>query len=335
MEKHPALRAGWGRVGATRGVNAPRCRSLIFMRIVILGSAGFIGGAAARALRGTRHRVYALSRADADLRDAKAVRAAFLKARPDAILNFADHKGGVAYVGAHQAEVMRDNLALALALYRAASEAAPRARIINPLSHCSYPGDRGALREEEWLDGAVHESIFAHGNAKRALYYIASSYAKQYGIRSVNFLLPGVFGPGDQKNPLRTHALNGMIIRMIQAKRNNEKAFEIWGTGKPVRDWVYIDDIVRLLLKGLTTKHDLLYPLNLAGGTGYSIKRTAEIIAEELPYRGRLVFNTAYPDGAPKKVLDTRRFRKVFPRYSFTDFRSGIREAISYYESVL
>ncbi len=305
------------------------------MRIVILGSAGFIGGAAARALRGTRHRVCALSRADADLRDAKAVRAAFTSARPDAILNFADHKGSVHYVSAHAADVIRDNLLMGLTVYRAVKEVCPKARIINPISHCSYPGDRGVLREEEWLDGAVHESIFAHGNAKRALYYIASSYARQYGIRSINFLLPGVFGPGDQKDPLRTHALNGMIIRMIQAKRNNEKTFEIWGTGKPVRDWVYIDDIVTLLLKGLTTKHDLLYPLNLAGGTGYSIKRTAEIIAEELPYRGRLIFNAAYPDGAPKKVLDTRRFRKAFPDYSFTDFRSGIRETIFYYESVL
>ena len=305
------------------------------MKIIVLGSNGFIGKNMARRLTQTRHTVFPFSRETVDLLDGESLKRQFKRVKPDAIMNCAAHTGSGRYVNTHAADVFRDNVQMSLNLYAAVWEESPKARIVNIFSNCSYPGDKGLQRETEWLRGPVHESIFAYGNAKRTLYYMAYCYDKQYGIRSINFLIPEVFGPGDYTDPAHTHAVNGMVIRMIKAKRNKDTRFEIWGTGKPVREAMYIDDVVTLVSSGLRTRKNLLYPLNLGQGKGHSIFEAAKIIAEVLGFSGTIVCNTAYPDGASKKVLDNARCRKIFPRHSFVDFRTGIRKTIAYYGSVL
>jgi GDP-L-fucose synthase len=157
----------------------------------------------------------------------------------------------------------------------------------------------------------------------------------QYGMNSFNFLIPNTFGPGDYADPNRTHALNGMIIRMIKAHRERKSEFEIWGTGKPIREWAYIEDVVKILKRALVLQKDLTYPVNIAQNKGYSIRGSAELIAKGIGYRGKLVYNTDYQDGAPKKVLDNRRFRGLFPDYKFINHEEAIRRTIRYYESVL
>ncbi len=305
------------------------------MKIIVLGSKGFIGKNMLRHLAKTRHKVFPFSRETVDLLDREALTQQFKRVKPDAIINCAAHTGSGRYVNTHAADVFSDNAQMSLNLYAAVLQESPKARVINILSNCSYPGDRGFQHEAEWLQGPVHESIFAYGNAKRTLYYIAYCFDKQYGIRSVNFLIPEVFGPGDYTDPSHTHAVNGMIIRMVKAKRNDDAEFEIWGSGKPIREAMYVDDVVKLLLFGLNTNNDFLYPVNLGQGKGHSIAKTAGIIASILKYKGKLVCNKKYQDGAFKKVLSARKFKKTFPGYSFVDFRKGIKKTIAYYESVL
>lgn len=305
------------------------------MKIIILGSKGFIGGHVLLRLKKTRHKVFPFSRETVDLLDCGALKKEFRKIKPDAIINCAAHTGSGRYVNEHAADVFTDNARMSLNIYAAVLSSRPKARVINIFSNCSYPGDKGFQREAEWLSGPVHESIFAYGNAKRTLYYIAYCYAKQYGIRSINFLIPEVFGPGDYTDPARTHAVNGMVIRMIKAKRDSGRRFVIWGTGKPIREAMYVDDVVTLLLSGLRAKKDLLYPLNLGQGKGHSILEAAKIIAGVLNFQGEIVCDINRSDGAPKKVLDNKKFKKFFPRHSFVDFKEGIRRTIAYYESVL
>ncbi len=305
------------------------------MKIIVLGSQGFIGQNLIKSLNQTKHKIFASGKGKLDLRNYSRVKAYFKKIKPDAIINCAAHVGSVHYVTKYAADIIYDNVQISLNIYRAATEICPKARIINPISNCAYPGDIGFQREEDWLNGPVHESVFAYGNYKRTLYYIAYSYAKQYGIRSVNLLIPGIYGPYDHTDPNRTHALNGMIIRMTKAQKKGDKKFEIWGTGKPIREWIYVDDVVKLFTKGLTLKNDLLYPVNLGQGKGYSIKETALIISKLLNYKGKLVFNTRYQDGAPKKVLSSTRFKKNFPGYHFTNFTLGVKRAITYYKTIL
>jgi GDP-L-fucose synthase len=306
------------------------------MRVLVLGGHGFVGTNLCEILKGSTHDVVALSRRDGlDLRGIAMVRSCFRDQRPDAVFNLAAHVGSIHYVSQYAADVVYDNMQMALNIYKAASELCPGTRVINALSNCSYPGDANNHYEPEWWLGEVHESVHSYGNAKRFTYVLAKNFKRQYGIVTVNFLVPNTFGPGDYTDPNRTHALNGMIIRMILAQRNGDQRFEIWGSGNPIREWGYIKDVVSVLKLGLTIETDLIYPVNIGQNKGYSIRESAEMIAREVGFSGNLDFNTKYQDGAPYKILDDRKFRELFPSYKFYDHRQGIKETVSYYRSIL
>jgi len=306
------------------------------MKVLILGGHGFVGRNLCEILTSPDYEIVALSRRDGlDLRNLGLVRDYFSDQHPDVVVNLAAHVGSLHYVTQYAADVAYDNIQMALNLYKAVAGCCPKTRIINPLSNCSYPGDANKHYEPEWWQGEVHDSVFSYGNAKRFIYVISKTFRRQYGIDTVNFLVPNTFGPGDYTDPNKTHALNGMIIRMILAQCNGDPHFEIWGSGKPIREWGYIKDIVRILAFGLTIKHDLIYPVNIGQNKGYSIRESAEMIAEEVGFTGDLVFNTKYQDGAPFKILDDRKFRTLFSNYVFYNHRQGIKETVEYYRSVL
>jgi GDP-L-fucose synthase len=306
------------------------------MRILILGGHGFLGKNLAKVLQNSSHEIVTLSRRNGlNLIDLESTKVYFSKISPDVIVNCAAHVGSLHYVTSFASDVLHDNVLMKLNIYKSTKIVCPRTRIINPLSNCSYPGESGIQNELDWWKGEVHESVFSYGNAKRFIYVTAYCYKKQDGIETCNFLVPNTFGPGDYTDPNKTHALNGMVIRMIQAHRQNSKEFEIWGTGNPVREWAYIDDVVEIIKQGMEIECDLIYPTNIAQRKGYSIKETAKIIAQEIGYKGELIFNSSYKDGAPQKILDDKKFRKLFPNFKFIDHQEGIRRTVNYYASVL
>lgn len=306
------------------------------MKIIVLGGSGFVGQNLTKSLKGSPHQVWSFSRKNGpDLLDYEGLKKTLEEIKPDAIFNCAANFGSLRYLKKFEADVFHINTQMALNLYRAVKDVCRGARIINLLSNCSYPGNTNIQQEPEWLLGQVHDSVFSFGNAKRFIYVAARCYKSQYGITSVNFLVPNVFGPGDHTDTERVHALNGLIIRMIGAQRKKESVFEIWGTGGPIREWLYVGDLVEILKAGLTLEEDLTYPVNIAQNYGSSIKESAEMVASVLGYEGKLTFNTTYPDGDPKKVLDDTMFKKVFPNFCFTPHAEGLKKAVEYYLSVL
>jgi len=306
------------------------------MSILILGGTGFFGTNLTMELekRGMPFNV-ASRTTGCDLRDLDATVACLETLKPDRIINLAAVYGSLGFLKKHAAEVVRDNMLIYLNVYEATRRVCPDAWLINPVSNCSYPGDSDIQKEAEWWGGPIHESVLSFGSTRRMIYVIAECNRMQYGTRSVNLIVPNSFGPNDSTDVERVHALNGMIIRMIRAKRDGQKEFEIWGTGKPVREWVYVDDVVELLIQALETEHDLTYPVNMGQNRGYSIGESAKAIADALGFEGKLVFNTKYADGAPVKILDGTKFGELFPEFTFSDHREGIRRTVEYYERVL
>lgn len=307
------------------------------LKILVLGGSGFVGKNVLSHLATTpEHTVISASRKESvDISNYEVFKEFLQKTRPDVIINCAAHVGSLHYVTTYAADVISDNIQMSLNIYKAVAAVCPQTKIINPLSNCSYPGTSDIQLEAEWWNGEVHDSVFSYGNSKRFLYVISKCYEKQYGIKTANFLIPNTFGPGDATDPNKTHALNGMIIRMLEAQKRQDSTFEIWGTGNPVREWAYIDDVVQILIAGITTSENLVYPINLAQNKGYTIKQSAEFIAEAVGFKGSLLFNTKYADGAPVKILDDQKFRKIFPDFSFFDHKQGIKNTVEYYRSQL
>lgn len=305
------------------------------MKILILGGHGFVGSALFELLRATGYSdISRRSRRNGlDLTNYESVRNVLGYEKPDLIYHCAAYQGGMFFLLDHQADAFKINSEMALNLYDAVSFECPEARIINPLSACAYPGSATLLREQNWLNGEPHPTVYGYASSKRVLYATARSYEMQHGIKTTNFLVPNLFGPGDTTDEKRAHALSGLMIRMIRAKRDRQYAFEVWGSGRPVREWCYIYDAAEILMRAAAL--DIPHPTNIAQNHGATIHESAEAIKYATQYKGSLWFNHNTPDGAPKKVLDDTRFRVLFPNFKFTPHDTAIARTASYYEGLL
>lgn len=305
------------------------------MRYIVLGHTGFVGKNLIMYLTEKGNETIGLSTEQCDLREYTQLLEEFKKAgKVDAIFNCAANVGSVHYVTAKAGDVISDNTYIALNLYKAVLEQCPDTVVVNLLSNCCYVDGTQIQQEENWIDGPVHHSVFSFGNFKRVLYYISKCYNMQFGINSINLMFSGIYGPGDSTDPNKVHALNGMIIRMLESVENGDSEFEIWGTGKPVREWVYIDDVCKILLQSLEHKN-IIEPVNVAQGKGFAISETAQNIAKAIGYEGDLVFNTDYQDGAPIKILGMGKFKELFNGYQFYDHQEGVAKTVNYYREVL
>ena len=302
------------------------------MKILVLGSTGFVGQNLVARLLKDGCDVVGSSRSDGtDLLDYGQVKKLIESVQPDVVYNMATHGGSMMYVREFAADVYSDNVEMALNIYKAIKEVNTGIKVIQPFSNCSYPGDSSVQQEEEWLNGQVHDSVFSFGNSKRAIYYFSQCYYNQYGIKTVNLLLPNTYGPGDSCDPKKTHALNGMIIRMLTAKKSGDEKFVVWGTGSPIREWAYIDDFVEALVRAIEIDH-MEYPINVGQQKGYSIIDSAKMIKDTCGFEGSIEFDTKFPDGDPVKILSNEKFSELFQNFEFFDHKLGILNTVEYYK---
>lgn len=304
--------------------------------VVVFGGFGFLGKHIVALLeKNDKYDVISLSRRNGcDMRSFQSVFEHLDKIQPKYIINCAAHVGSVHYAMEFAGDLINDNTLIVANLYRAVAYSCPNATIINPLSNCSYPGNADIQIEKDWSNGAVHDSVLSYGITRRLIYALAESYYKQYKIKSVNWLISNAYGPGDYLDPYKVHALNGIIIRMLKAKKDKKKTFEIWGSGNPTREWVYINDVAKILVHSLNIKKQI-YPINFAQNKAYSINDITSIVAKALNYDVKFEHKLDLPDGAPTKILDDKQFRKKYPEFKFTSLEKGIKNTIKFYEESL
>lgn len=307
------------------------------MKVILFGHTGFAGRNVARELgqQGVAYVGASLS-TGLDLRDAAAT-AAFLRAhRPTHIVNCAAHVGSLNYVTEQAATVVADNSRMILGMYEGVARECPEALVVNPIANCAYPADADVFEESGWWNGHLHRSVLSYGASRRLLWAAAECFGMQYGVRSIHLLTPNMYGPFDSTDPNKAHALNALISKFVKAENLGQPELSIWGTGLPIREWLYASDFARLVWEVLQNpdRPGLDQPTNLAQNDGLSVRELVGIIQTKFGYHGQLRWDASKPDGAPKKVMDNAKFRQVFPQFRFTDFQDGIAETIKYYESV-
>ena len=304
-------------------------------KILIMGGTGFLGKHVLKQLSGKSYEVSSVSRREGiDITDFVKFNNKLATYQPDVIINCAAHVGSVHYAIQYAGDMIYDNMQIELNLYKAVQSSCLQAKIINPISNCTYPGDANIHYEPDWEKGPVHDSVLPYASSRRMVYALAESFRKQYKIKSVNWLIANAYGPGDYSDPNKVHALNGIIIRLLKSKKEGDKTFEIWGSGTPTREWVYIEDVAKILCYSVDNIEEQVYPLNLAQNKAYSILEIAKIAAEALDYSVEFVFNTKYADGAPFKILDNKLFRGKYPSFTFTSLNEGIKNTINYYKGI-
>ena len=254
--------------------------------------------------------------------------------QPDIIIYAAAKVGSINYVTSHAAEVIQENSQMYLNLYKAVSKVNKGIQIINIISNCSYPGIINVQEEELWWSGEIHPSVESYGMSKKLGFILSECYRKQYGIKTLNLIVSNAYGEDDYFGVEKLHAMNGIIMRMVEAQRKGDKIFTVWGTGLPVREWVYMPDVGRLL-KYIIEKeyYTLPNPINVGQEQGISILELVNKVKDIMKYHVKIVCDVTKQDGAPMKVLGSKLFKTYFPDFRFTGYEEGIRNTIKYYQN--
>jgi GDP-L-fucose synthase len=303
---------------------------MAFEMIFVPGGNGFLGSSVVKKLKEKGLNFKSLSlRNGIDFCSFEQTRSLFEKEKFDAVINCAAFVGGIQFGYERPGEIFFNNVLMSTNLMEASRLTGVR-RFINPISNCTYPEQLRKLREEEWWNGPLHESVLAYGFAKKASWVQSWAYYKQYGFITINLILPNMLGPGDHFDEVRSHAVGALIRKFVEAKRKNLSSVTVWGTGKPVREWLYVDDGAEALVRALDLD-PIVEPINIGVGKGISTLELARMIKEIVGYEGEIILATSKPDGTPCKIMDVARMKKIFDWIPQTSLEEGIRKTVEWY----
>ena len=307
---------------------------MVNKKILVLGSNGFVGKTIYEELKKS-FLVHGISRTSGyDLRNSNILINVIHEFNPDIIINCAAHVG-LNYVSEKAAEVISDNCQLIDSMYNSVKKTNKNITIINPIANCAYPGNVKELyTENEFYNGKIHESVFAYGTTRRLLLAYSKAFLLEHKIKTMNFIVPNMYGPFDSTDPNKAHALNALVSKFVKAESKFSNKVDIWGSGSAIREWLYAKDFAILLKKIILKNYILLNnPINVAQKFGLSIKELAIIINKNFNNKFSFDFDLSKPDGAPKKVMNNEKFLNEFKDFTFTNFNEGIKETIKYYKS--
>lgn len=264
-----------------------------------------IGSALARQLRSEGYsRLLTPTHAELELRDAGAVKHYFAAHKPEYVFHLAARVGGIHANNTYPGQFIYDNTAMQLAVFEAARLAKVK-KILFPGSACTYPKlATQPVKESEFLNGPIEPTNIAYGAAKVNGIILAQSYAREYGLKAVVPMPTNTYGVGDNFDPKASHVIPALMQRFYEAKQSQLPEVVIWGTGNPMREFIYVDDVADAFIF-LMQKRDNTDIINVGTMQEISIRDVAHKIAEITGYLGKISFDTGKPDGAPRKVLDS------------------------------
>jgi GDP-L-fucose synthase len=298
-------------------------------RVWVAGHRGMVGAAIVRRLAAAGCEILTVGREEVDLTRQAEVERWLDKARPDAVVMAAARVGGIHANSTLPADFLFINLMIGANVVNAAHKAGVK-RLVNLGSSCMYPvGAPQPIAEASIGDGRPEPTNEAYAVAKLATASLAATYRKQHGDDYVTVIPTNLYGPGDNFDPLMSHVAPAMMRRMIEARDARAPRVEIWGTGTPRRELMFVDDAADAIVFVLE-RYSANEPINVGIGIDVSIRELAELVAKTVGYPGELVFDTTKPDGAPRRLLDNSRLAALGWRAS-TPLADGLDAMYRWY----
>lgn len=303
-------------------------------RIFVAGHGGLLGSALVRILREEEGcgRLITRTHGELDLGDRTAVERLFSAEHPEYVFLAAARVGGIIDNRDRPADYLHENLAIQDSVFEACLRHKVR-HVIFFGSSCTYPKlCAQPMREEHWMSGPVEETSRAYAAAKIAGMTACWAYNHQHGANRFLCLVPAtMYGPGDHFDPASAHVISALMRRFHEARRSGAGEVALWGTGSPMREFVFAEDIARAAIFAVKNAERMDNGFYNAGtGSDISIRDLSGMIARAVGYSGELRFDPSKPDGAPRKLLDSGRFRGLgwSPRVSLKD---GLRETYAWF----
>lgn len=298
--------------------------------IYIAGHRGLVGGAIHRCLQQQGYSNFLLrTHAELDLTNQDAVNGFFQQQQPEYVFLAAAVVGGIHANDTRPVDFLQDNLLIQTNVIKAAY-ANKVSKLAFLGSTCIYPRDcPQPIKEDYLLTGPLEQTNEWYAIAKIAGIKLCQAYRKQYGFNAISMMPTNLYGPGDNFDLLGSHVLPALIRKFHEAKVNDADVVEIWGTGKPFREFLYVDDMAEACCF-LMENYDEPDIVNIGTGTDISIHDLALLIKAIVGFEGELVFDTSKPDGTPKKLTDVTRLTGL-GWSSKTALSDGIQQTYDWY----
>jgi GDP-L-fucose synthase len=299
--------------------------------IFVAGHRGMVGSALVRRLEQQECRILTVARDAVDLRDQLAVDRWFDEHRPEAVLLAAARVGGIHDNETHPGDFLYDNLAIATNVIEAARRTGV-AKLMFLGSSCIYPRlAPQPMPETCLLSGSLEPTNEWYAIAKIAGLKLCQAYRRQHGCDFVSVMPTNLYGPNDNFDLLAGHVLPALLAKIDAAMREGRDTVEIWGSGRPRREFLHVDDLadaVVFLMK--TWSED--EPINIGTGTDVTIAELARMIADVVGFTGQFVYDNSKPDGTPRKLLDISKLTALGWRPRIT-LQAGIRQTYEWYRA--
>ena len=294
-------------------------------RVTVTGGGGFLGRPTVALLEGLGAEVTTSRSAEHDLRDRAACSEALQGAQ--VVVHLAANVGGIGYNRRNPGPLAHDNLAMGLNVFEACRELGVE-KLVAACSVCAYPKFTPVpFKEENIWDGYPEESNAPYGLAKKMLLVLSDAYRRQYGLDSCAPVMANLYGPGDNFDLEDSHVIAAMIHKYVAAAERGDPEVVLWGTGKPSREFLYVDDAARALIL-CAERLEVSDPVNIGTGKETSIRDLAGMISELAGFEGKTVWDDSRPDGQPKRYLDVSRARELIDFEAETPLDEGLKRTI-------
>ncbi|UZQ84538.1 GDP-L-fucose synthase [Thermoclostridium stercorarium] len=303
-------------------------------RIYVAGHTGMVGSAIVRCLeRNGYHNIIKRTHKELDLTDQAECEKFFRQEKPEYVFLAAAKVGGIHANNTYPADFITENLLIECNVIQSAFKNNVK-KLMFLGSSCIYPKlCPQPIKEEYLLTGPLEPTNEAYAIAKIAGIKMCQSYNKQYGTRYISVMPANLYGINDRFDENNSHVIPAMIIKFHKAKTEKRPFVELWGTGKPLREFLYVDDMAEACIY-LMQHYDGSDPVNIGSGQEISIRELAEIIRDVVGYTGEVVFDATKPDGTPRRILDNSKITAMGWKPK-TDIREGIKMEYEYYLNMI
>jgi GDP-L-fucose synthase len=299
--------------------------------VIVTGGSGFLGSYVVQKLRDAGAKdIFIVRKKDYDLRREENAERLFRDFPATMVIHMAAVVGGIGANRAHPGQFFYENMTMGLFLMEHARLAnVPKFVTIGTI--CEYPKFTPTpFREETLWDGYPEETNAPYGLAKKMLLVQGNSYRQEYGFNSIHLLPVNLYGPGDNFDPASSHVIPAIIRKCDEAIQAGQDSITLWGDGTPTREFVYAPDAAEGIVLAAERYNDP-DPVNIGSGNEISIRHLAEIIVDHMGFKGEIRWDTAQPNGQPRRRLDVSRAAEHFGFRAHTSFEDGLRATIDWY----
>jgi len=300
-------------------------------RVVVTGGAGFLGSFVVEQLRARDCRTIVVPRSrDYDLVEMDAVRRLYADANPDVVIHLAARVGGIGANQANPGRFFYDNLMMGSQLIEVGRQVGLK-KFVAIGTICAYPKYAPIpFKEDDLWAGYPEETNAPYGLAKKMMLVQSQAYREQYGFNSIVLFPVNLYGPRDNFDLETSHVIPALIRKCAEAQQNGKPEIVLWGDGTPTREFLYVEDAAEGILLAAEQYNDSR-PLNLGTGEEISIKNLAGMIATELGFHGRILWDHTKPNGQPRRCLDVSRIKQTIGFQAMHSLRDGLKKTIQWY----